>query len=224
MIDNIQNFDEILNNRSSDALLWQYNEAETLESLILQKQEWYDENDGLFWFEWFVRVFDIETADAFGLTVWSIILNFPLTVTDGDVVVKPTWGFGTLNENFNNGNFNNTPGNSISLNVDQARLVLWLRGYQITSSGAIPEINRFLKYLFQEKLGIGSVYAFDNLDMTMTYTFQFEPDQSLRFVFENFDILPRPAGVDINILYEPVPGWGFGVNNLNFNNGNFFGS
>lgn len=221
---NIQDLEGILQNESTKALLWQYNEAKTLESLLQQKEDWYNEFNEDFWNNWIADVFDIETANAFGLTVWSIILNLPLTIGDGEVAQKPTWGFGSLNQNFNNGNFNNVPGNTVNLNTEQARVVLWLRGYQITSSGAIPEINKFLKYLFMDKLQLGKVYAFDNLDMTMSYIFNFEPDQALRFALENLDILPRPSGVEINIQYDPVPGWGFGPFNLNYNNGNFFGS
>jgi len=206
------------------SLLWQYNEAETLESLMTQKQAWYDENWGQFWFDWYVDVFNIKTANSFGLSVWAIILNFPLVISNEEIQAKPTFGFGALNQNFNNGNFNTTPGSSVTLTTEQARIVLWLRAYQITSSGAIPEINQFLKYLFEEQLGLGVVYAFDNLDMTMTYIFKFEPPQALRYVLENLDILPRPSGVELDVLYDPQPGWGFGVNNLNFNNGNFFGS
>jgi len=204
------------------ALLWQYNNAENLEGLITKKQEWYNENNNEFWDDWLRDVFDLRTANSFGLSVWSIILNLPIAVTQDPSPPKPTWGFGVNNENFNSGNFTNLNSTVVNLTLEQARLVLRLRYFQLVTSGRIPEINNFIRPLFEEQFGV--VFAYDNLDMTMTYIFKFDPPQQLRFVLENYDILPRPSGVLLNLLYDPQPGWGFGPLNLNFGNGNFFGS
>ena len=217
----IQNFDEEAINLDR-ALLWQYNEAQTLEALVISKKAWYEENGSQFWISWYSDVFDLRTANDFGLSVWSIILKLPLSVTDEPTGAQPSWGFGALNQNFGNGNFGSLGGNSVELTTEQARLVLLLRAYQITSSGRIPEINKFFKYLFQELLGMGVAYAYDNLNMTISYNFQFDLPQKIRYVFDNFDILPRPSGVGISAIdVNPVPSWGFGIHNHNFNNGNF---
>ena len=66
---------------SAQALLWQYNQAARLESLVLQKQLWIDANVSGALDDWQKFVFDLETADANGLYVWSIILNLPLYST-----------------------------------------------------------------------------------------------------------------------------------------------
>lgn len=61
-----------------EALIWQYNNAPRLESLLRQKQTWYDVNNRDFWQDWLRDVFDLRTANTFGLRVWSIILGLSL--------------------------------------------------------------------------------------------------------------------------------------------------
>jgi hypothetical protein len=61
----------------------------------------------------------------------------------------------------------------------------------------------------------------DNLDMTMTYVFGFYPPDEIKFIVDNYAVLPRPAGVLLNYVIAGVKKFGFGSLNLNFNNGNF---
>jgi len=202
------------------ALLWQYNEALRLQSLLEQKQAWYDENQTEFWESWYRDVFDLRTANDFGLAVWAVILNIPLTITSGGVASTRLWGFGQYRRNFNRGNF--APSTSgIRLTTAQKRLVLQLRYYQLVTRGDIPDINRFLNYVFA---GYGKVYAVDGLTMTMSYVFTFAIPSSLRFVLENYDVLPRPAGVGVNYVELIRDVFGFGPVHLNFNRGGFAGS
>ena len=133
------------------ALLWQYNDAARLEGLLRQKQAWYDGNQKSFWENWITDVFDLRTANAFGCAVWAIILDIPLSVTSEDDPDKPTWGFDIYRENFTNGNFSSTQASGLSL--DQKRTILRLRYFQLVSKGAVPEINKFLKYLFGNQGG-----------------------------------------------------------------------
>jgi hypothetical protein len=199
------------------ALLWQYNEALRLQSLLEQKQEWYNTEYSEFWENWYRDVFDLRTANDFGLSVWAIILNIPLTITTNLTPSANIWGFGSFRKNFNRGNF--APSTSgIKLTLAQKRLVLQLRYFQLVTRGAIPEINRFLNYVFAD---YGKVYAQDGLDMTMNYVFTFQPPAQLRFVLESFDVLPRPAAVEVNYVVLIRETFGFGPFHKNFNRGNF---
>lgn len=201
------------------AILWQYNTALNLQSILEQKQVWYDANQRDFWENWHKDVFDLNTANQFGLTVWSIILDIPIIVIlEPTSPSKPTWGFGDFNKNYENGNFSRSRGGAVSLTVEQARTVLKLRYYQITSRGTVTEINSFLKSVFAN---IGNVYVRDNLDMTITYVFDFQPSSQLQFVLEKYDILPRPAGVGVDIEVELIEFFGFADDDENFDNGNF---
>jgi hypothetical protein len=199
------------------ALLWQYNEALRLQSLLEQKQEWYNTEYSEFWDNWYRDVFDLRTANDFGLSVWAIILNIPLTITTNLTPSANIWGFGSFRKNFNRGNF--APSTSgIKLTLAQKRLVLQLRYFQLVTRGAIPEINAFLNYVFAD---YGKVYAQDGLDMTMNYVFTFQPPAQLRFVLESFDVLPRPAAVMVNYVVLIRETFGFGPFHKNFNRGNF---
>lgn len=200
------------------ALLWQHDNAERLKTLITLKQAWYNNAYTQFWNNWFVDVFNIDTANSFGLAVWARILNVPLYVVSPPDENKRAWGFGPSNANFNNGNFGNTKANNIGLTVEQRRLVIRLRYAQLTSRGAVPETNLLLKDLFGS---MGSVYMIDNLDMTITYFFNFQPSRQLLFVLQNFDLLPRPTGVKLLYKFQPKESFGYGIEHLNFERGNF---
>lgn len=203
------------------ALLWQYNDAERLQKLIEQKQAWYDANQQAFWDSWVVDVFDLRTANDFGLSVWSIILNQPLVVDTGsDSPDKPIFGFGVYYKNFNRGNFTKSGGN-IGLSTEQKRMILRLRYFQLVTRGAIPEINVFLASIFGT---MGKVYVTDNYDMTANYIFEFEPSSQLMLIIDKFDLLPRPAGVELNILRPAGNPFGFGEFHSNFTNGTFAGA
>ena len=201
-------------------LLWQYNEASALQALMTQKKAWYTEQQTEYWTDWARDVFDLQTANDFGLSVWAIILNVPLVVTpepDGD---KPIWGFGSGNTrvNFNNGNFAATAG-GFGLTTAQKRLVLRLRYFQLVTRGAAPEINAFMARLFEAE---GSVYVADTGGMKARYIFSFPPDSALELVLRSYDLLPRPAGVGVDFaVVGEADGWGFGRYRENFNNGNF---
>lgn len=201
------------------ALLWQRNEALRLETLLTQKQEWFDTENQGFWDNWVTDVFDLRTANDFGLSVWAIILDMPLTISEKpDDADKPIWGFNpTTNVNFTNGNFGIWI--KLPLTTEQCRLVLRLRYFQLVTRGTVPEINEFFAYLFAD---LGLAYVNDGHNMTARYVFGFPVPQEIQQVFAAFDLLPRPAGVQVDyvVLSDSVT-WGFGKFRLNFNNGNF---
>lgn len=203
------------------SLLWEYNDATALQSIIEQEQAWYNENQEQFWLDWYRDVFNLDTANDFGCSVWAIILGIPLSVVLTPAPISPTFGFGSDNENFGNGNFSNINGTVINLTLEQKRLVLKLRYFQLITRGAVTEVNAFLKYVFAD---FGNVYVLDGLDMTATYVLTFTPSAALNFVLKNYDLLPRPAGVKVNYLTIIDTPFGFGPNNVNFNNGNFIES
>ena len=203
------------------AILWQYNDATSLQSLLTQKQAWYDAQQRDFWSTWFHDVFDLRTANDFGCSVWSIILNQPLVAElKASGASYPAFGFTSTRRNFGRGNFA-ASGGSKGLSLDQRRMVLQMRYRQLVARGTVPEINAMLADLMAD---YGSVYVRDNGDMTMTYVFGFEPPAALLQVFDLFDILPRPAGVRINRLTPAASKrFGFGGYHKNFNNGPFAG-
>ena len=185
----IQQLDFSVNLLSS--LLWEYSNATNLQSIIQSKQDWFNSFQEQFWNDWITNVFNLQTANAFGLEVWSIILGQPLYINTQPSVNNAYWGFGANRANFTNGNFASVNGGSINLPLATNRLMLQLRAFQINSSGTVPEINRFLKFVFAPW---GAGYLQDNGNMTQEFIFNFPITWDLQFVFE-LDLLPRPAGV-----------------------------
>lgn len=201
------------------ALLWQYNDAARLEGLLRQKQAWYDANQAAFWTDWITDVFDLRTANDFGLAVWAILLNIPLVVASAvDPADKPIWGFDQYRENFNNGNFASLAASGLT--SEQKRIVLRLRYFQLVSTGKVPEVNAFLAYLFGN---LGPAYVRDGYNMTARYVFEFPLSSALETVLTEYDLLPRPAGVKVDyVILGDADGWGFGRYHENFTNGNFY--
>lgn len=197
------------------AILWQYNDAERLQSLLTRKSEWYSEHHQEFWTDWVRGVFDLTTANDFGLSVWGIILDIPLSFGLPSSGARPVFGFGVFNQNFNNGNFGRDAAGVAGLTIDQKRLVLRLRYYQLVSDGTVPHTN----YVLQQVFGMG--YVLDPEDMTATYVFPTALGSGVLAVLQEFDLLPRPAGVEINILIDPGNVFGFDPYYQNFNNGGF---
>jgi hypothetical protein len=216
MTSRIQEFDYSINLLRS--LLWQDNKSPKMAALLKQKQTWYDTNVSTFWTDWVTDVFDIRTANEFGLAVWAIILGVPTSV-----ILPPTnkanFGFGSFNKNFNNGNFGSASSSVAGLTIDQKRILLRLRYFKLICRPTVVEVNRIMKSLFGDQ---GSVYVLDANDMTyITYIFGFQPNSSLAFVLQNFDVLPRPAAVGVRYLIADRKTFGFGQYFENFNNGTF---
>jgi len=201
------------------SLLWQYNDAVRLQKIIELKQLWYEANQADFWTDWVQDVFDLRTANEFGLSVWAIILDIPLSFSaPPSSESKIGFGFGTQRKNFNNGNFKSRTAGGVTLTTEQKRIALRLRYFQLVTDGTPFRVNKFLGELFAAD---GLVYVRDNLDMTCTYIFSFYPPSQLQLILDEFDLLPRPAGVRFDYTTDLGDFFGFGSSKANFDNGGF---
>jgi hypothetical protein len=227
---NIETFDFSVNLLRH--LLWQYDSAPNIRQLIADNNTWLAEFHTDFWNSWVVDVFDLATANDFGLSVWSKILDFPLygesNVSPPDA---PAFGFDTLgdpdfespieafeSDSGDYGGFFATDTTGLfGLPRDTKRLLLRLKYYKLTTNGTLPEINAFLEYV----LGPNELYVLDGLDMTITYVSVGPVANLLLGLFQQIDILPRPAGVSASFVRAGVSGFGFDDYNLNFDNGSF---
>ena len=209
----IQSFDFSVN--TLKALLWRHNEAVNLQALLQNKQDALNELNQDFWEAWIDNVFNLQTANKFGLTVWSIILNIPLIIDETEPY-GGNFGFGEFRKNFDNGRFTALPG-SFSVTIEEARTILKLRYYQLVTRGTIPECNKIMADVFDSI----TVNVLDGLDMTMYYVFSQHPAPALKSTIESFDLLPRPSAVKIDTIYDPNSFFGFGEFRKNFDNGSY---
>ena len=199
------------------SILWQYENADKLKALVIGQQQWINENHTKFWNDWIRDVFNLKTANAFGLSVWARILNVSLTI-EREQNIYDVFGFGVEHENFNNGGFGIAAGAVDNVSVERARKMLLARYFTLGYAPTVPNINMILEVLF----GDGAVYVVDSLDMQYsTYTFNGEPDYRTRELLKNVDFLPRPAAVGVDFTILPDDAFGFGEHHLNFENGGF---
>lgn len=202
------------------ALDWQRAKAPILKSLIQKKQAWYEASHCDFWNDWVTDVFNLDTANEFGLSVWSIILDEPLFgVTKKSDPGYPAFGFGQYMRNFGRGNFGANSDTGFNFTLEQKRTILKLKAFILFSfNGSVTQTNERLEGIF----GADQVYALDKLNMFWRYTVRDEGIIQIIREIKRRDLLPRPAGVGIDlVLNANVKRFGFGLNNFNFGRGNF---
>ena len=198
MTDTIADFDSSVD--LVRALLWQHDNATALRSLIESKQDWYNINQATFWTNWYRDVFNIDTANDFGLAVWGRILNVGLGLQVDSTIGIPHFGFGIYHRNFNNGNFARATSGEQALSTDQKRLIIRLRYYQLISRGTVAEINEAMARIFGD---LGQVFVRDPLDMSkVTYVFKFTPSSRVRLILDRMNLLPRPSGIGSEYVIE----------------------
>lgn len=174
-------------------IFWQYNNAPALNSVINSKQNWYNTNQTEYWENWVNNVLNITTANDYGLAIWGIFLGIPrIYVVEGE---------------------------NISLTTEQYRTVILARLKLLKMRGTIPEINSLLQFLFGK---YGKAYVVDNFDMTMTYRFDFNLTPLQIAILSKVTLLPRPAGVEVNLVTLGDDVFGFnGSNALPFDQARF---
>lgn len=151
----------------SKVILWQYDDAEKLKSLVNNEQQFMDTAVTQFWEDFNYNVFNLATCNTFGLELWGKLLG----------VARPTYLDG---------------GVAVEYSDEQYRLVLQARIYLLTFDGSGAALNQFFKMLFPEY----PVIITDNLDMTVTIGFVQEPTDEIKTILQNENFLPRPSGVE----------------------------
>ncbi|MCK1967166.1 MULTISPECIES: DUF2612 domain-containing protein [Franconibacter] len=191
---------------------WEYDQAPNLKFLLNIKQEWYTRHHARFWDEWERDVFNLFTANDFGLNVWAIILDLPLyTQSAASSASYPAFGFSGFGLNFGRSNFATDADTVNRLTVEQKRQLLRMRWWQIISDGSMPSLNHALYDVFGSE-----VYALDGHDMAITVVYQKVLPNLMMRLLQDFDLIPRPAGVKLNHLVKPGEAFGFAPHNLNF--------
>lgn len=207
----------------TQSILWQYNNAENLNAIISKLCDLNDLANKKFWEDWHSNVFNINTANDFGLEVWSRILNVKAGVSFEAQPEKLAFGLGKNRKNFNAPtNFGSRDGGYVGFTTEQKRLLVKSRLFQLTQSPTLTNINRFLKEnLWKDD---AKVFVTDPFDMTFAlYTFNYQPDANIMFLIKNTDFLPRPSTVDIDFRIVGKTSFGVSKNRANFNKPTNFG-
>jgi hypothetical protein len=153
------------------ALLWQYTNTVALATLVQTKNNFYNSWDERFWIGWVRNVFNLTTANQFGLCVWSIILDTPLYINLGpEIDNTEIWGFNDyiaypdlINTYWNFGGSDGSTGanfsasaDSITLTVEEQRFLLRMKYLKCISYGGIPQTNYNLNWLMTDSVRLGA--------------------------------------------------------------------
>ena len=156
----------------------------------------------------FDLLWNIETAEGYGLDVWGRIIGVSRTLNVGiDVVyfgfqesVSPgIYSPGTFGEQSFYSGQDTT--NNFDLSDSAYRVLLFAKALSNISDGSIPSINQLLINLFPNR---GNAFVQDNLDMTITYVFEFVLSPVEVAIVSTSGVLPKPSGVSYDIDQAPT--------------------
>jgi hypothetical protein len=211
------------------ALKWQQNNAPNITALVTQKNNWYLNYQWSFWQNWFTNVFNLATANSFGILIWCIILGVPTQLFGLDSTTY-AWAYGNQRQNYINsqtpappdanligGNFA-AGGQTTILNLQEARWILQLRYASLVGNGRIAYVNKMLNWIFNggKPWNFAAGQYFYVTDCTsainptapMVVTYHIGPAMGFSAQFVNllnalqYGILPQFAGMQVSAVVD----------------------
>jgi len=178
-------------------LKWEYDKAKHLKKIVQNKQDNAQKYVIDFINSFYDDVYNVDTANDFGLRIWELILNINFTVKPPPPRTNNIFGFGAFNSNFFNSNFAPSLGEDTSLSKELKRLVVKSKYQSYFAPSSIAEINRVVKHVLSE-----SSYAVDNLNMSITVNIANDVDPHRFNAMKDYDLLPVNAGVSVNYIFD----------------------
>jgi hypothetical protein len=174
----------------------QYANSKALTALITSLNAALDltpEFDSFFDLQW-----NVQTAQGYGLDVWGRIVGVTRTISlPGNVTY---FGFEEADSwtGFNQAGFFSGGATTTNFELDDAdfRTLILAKAAGNICNGGIPAINAILLALFP---GRGACYVEDNLNMSLTYVFDFPLTLTQAAIIAQENVLPTPTGVAVTI-------------------------
>lgn len=193
-------------NNYLDTIITQYANADKLKTLIKTFNDAVDPSDAINNF--YDLVWNIDTADTYGLDVWGkiFVVNRLLTLTEN----KTFFGFNEASSTptliddpqpFGQAPFysGEVSSSTFELTDDAFRKLIMLKAMSNITDCSIPSMNAMLMYMFGAG---GNAYVRNDGDMTMSYVFGFVLSPAELAIVQSSGALPSPAGVTVNIIQE----------------------
>lgn len=160
--------------------------------------------------DWYNIVFNIKTAQGFGLDIWGSILN------QGRLFYYTDPNNGTTESVYLKGA---QTVDSVSYSAEQIeeiyRQVLFLKAMSNITNATLASLNQMLQFYYQ---GRGRVYVINYGTMKIRYVYEFYVNKLEKAIFTS-DVMPRPTGVLATFEYIPPHEYfGFFVNGLTASN------
>jgi hypothetical protein len=190
-------------------IISQYANSPTLVQLIQNMNSYIDPSTDFDNFYNFV--FNVQTAQGFGLNIWGKIVNVSrlLTIPGGatylgfnEAFTAPTaatgpqpWGQAPF--------FAGTADTeTFTLSDDAYRTLILVKALSNISNCTAPSLNQLLQNLFA---GRGRCYVGDLGNMQMSFTFEFYLQPFELAIMTQSGAIPRPAAVGAYLVQAPVP-------------------
>lgn len=200
-----------------DTIMSQYANSPRLMGIITSLWNALDPNK--FTNDFYNLVMDIPSANGYGLDNWGRIVGIGRTVN----FVNPAGeylGFTDGFYPFNERPFS-APGSGTDtweLTNDAYREIILLKAMSNIVYATAPNINALMRSMFNDPC-----YCLISGHMQMQYIFEFELSAYQRNLVYNTEILPRPCGVEINIITNAGAIFGFDGSGLRpFGQGVFY--
>lgn len=188
-------------------IISQYANSATIVQLIQNMNAYIDPStdfDNFYNYVW-----NVETAQGFGLDIWGRIVNISRTL---QLPESPTY-FGFEEATPGSYTFNDQPfysggsaTQSFVLGDDAYRQLILVKALANISATTAPAINQLLQNLFA---GYGRCYVIDDGKMRMRYVFEFLLNPYQFAIIATSGALPSPAGVTVSVMNTPLPCFGF---------------
>lgn len=156
--------------------------------------------------DWFNVVYNLKTAQGFGLDVWGSILD------QGRLFYYTDSDSGTIESVYLKGS---QTVDGILYSEDQIeeiyRQVLFLKAMANITNATLASLNQMLQFYYQ---GRGRVYVIEYGTMEIRYVFEFYVSKLEKAIFTS-EVMPKPTGVLASFEYIPPHEYfGFFVNGL----------
>lgn len=146
------------------------------------------------------KVFDISTAEGWGLDNWGRILGLGRTVLISSTAAFGFFGSGL--QPFNQQPFDHGGLQSVvTLPDEDYRKLLMLKAASNISVSTVPMINKILAVIFK---GRGDAFVLETGVMQIQYTFKFIMTPFERMIMLFDWMIPRPGCVTFTWVEEPI--------------------
>lgn len=207
-----------------DTTLTQYSASQKLLSIIdtFSQATSLDE----FTSDFIKQVWDLTTCETFGLDMWGKIVGVSRYITAP--IDNRSFGFSEADDTnpdyptpFNDSPFFGGVQETTNVRLEDAayRTLIFCKAFSNISIATIPDVNKFLRLLFYQR---GRAYCVNYRDMTMGITFEFELAPYEESILTNYNVVPVPSGVSLNISQVVSPYFGFATDSYPFNDGTFY--
>lgn len=145
-------------------------------------------------------IWNIETAQGYGLDVWGRIVGVQRELQISSVTYLGTTGpSGVSGTPYDAGPFYNDYQSYTNYSLADAtfRTLILTKAMANLTDGSIPSINQILLNLFGAN---GQAWCTDGQNMTMTYTLEFTPTPVQLAIIAQSGVLPRPPGVAVSTV------------------------